>query len=462
MSLRKLLCAALFLLFAGAATAQNRVSETRYDWSALAHQIAGDADGKYQQAYRIYRGLCENIAYDTTYTIYHSDDCFDRKRGVCQAYCELFYRLGEPLGLEVDIISGKSKDQHGKIGDVGHAWVFVHMSGTSGFLVDATWGAGSVDGSTFTRSVNDDSWFDVDPRWMIFSHFPDPELETYQLLPEKIDFEQFCRLPSYRPAYESFGQDPGELLNRCLAGETPDIPDYYASELSRAEVNNIPLEGTLRIGRYYDFAIKRKTGDEFMIRNGERCFYSNDWEKIQGYDVCRFMPSEEGSLTVSIRDGGNRWSVLAGYKVAPASASDIASLEAAEPEHSPVFARLGNYSEREMREHNVDFATLLKAVKSRNITSLPLFYSGAGYGINEIPWSGTLRRGESYTFRIAPYEQCRWAVINEGDWYYEWEKDPSAPGIMITVTPQNAGRLVISAEGATKNSFRSCFEYKVE
>ncbi len=57
--------------------AQMQVSPTRYDWSGLAGSIVGNATGKREQAYRIYRYLCDNIRYDTSRTIH---DAMDRRR----------------------------------------------------------------------------------------------------------------------------------------------------------------------------------------------------------------------------------------------------------------------------------------------------------------------------------------------------------------------------------------------
>lgn len=463
--MKKIILAALAVLTLAAASGQTRVSETRYDWSGLSRQIVGSTTDKQEQAYKIYRWLCDNIAYDTSYTIYHSDECFENRRGVCQAYSELFYRLAEPAGLKVDIVSGKSKDRDGSIGDTGHAWVFVYITDTSGILVDPTWGAGSVNGKTFTRNDHDDSWFAVDPYWMIFSHLPDPEMEEYQLLPEadRVDFETFRRLPSYRPDYAAFGQNGRELFRACMAGRTPDLPAYYPSGLAVADINNLPLEGTLHVGRYYDFAIRQRQPVRFMIRNGQRDYTSETWQKIEGHDVCRFMPSEAGELSVSVkRDEDDMWNVLAKYKVAAPTASEIAALEAAEPQHSPVWRNVDNFDAETLAARRVNIASLLKLVKAQHIKELPTIYSNNRFAINSIPWNGTLHVGQTYTFRITPYEGTRWAVINDDDWYLEWEEDNENPGLKITVTPKKAGELLISVEREDKpNSFSGCIEYKV-
>ena len=105
----KVLVAALALLMSVAGIAQTgnpayEVSPSRYDYSPAARQITEGCTDKYDQVKAIYRWLCANISYDTSYTIYTADECWDNQRGVCQAYCELFYRLAEPLGIDVHVI----------------------------------------------------------------------------------------------------------------------------------------------------------------------------------------------------------------------------------------------------------------------------------------------------------------------------------------------------------------------
>ena len=143
----------LFLLLTAyiCANINAQISETHYDYTELAKQITSNCNSKTEQAHNIYQWICENIEYDTTYKVYTADDCYDQKKGVCQAYCELFYRLGEPLGLKTTIIPGKSKDQHGQIERAKHAWLYVEVE-EKNILIDPTWGAGSIKDGVFVRS----------------------------------------------------------------------------------------------------------------------------------------------------------------------------------------------------------------------------------------------------------------------------------------------------------------------
>ena len=80
-------------------SAQFPISASKYDYAPIAQQITDGEVTKYDKARSIYQWICKNISYDTTYQIYTADKCWELKRGVCQAYCELFYRLAEPLGI---------------------------------------------------------------------------------------------------------------------------------------------------------------------------------------------------------------------------------------------------------------------------------------------------------------------------------------------------------------------------
>lgn len=155
--------------------------------------IIGEAQTKEEIARRIYDWLCDNIQYDTTKNIHDADTCWRTRRGVCQAYCELFCYMAETVGLTTDIITGITKDSKGTVSKEKHSWIFVYNQGYDGFFVDPTWGAGSVDGVKFVRNEDNSPWFHVSPYRLIFTHYPD---QQYWLkLGFSITEEQFKKLP---------------------------------------------------------------------------------------------------------------------------------------------------------------------------------------------------------------------------------------------------------------------------
>lgn len=449
----------LTLLISLSSLAQEpmKASETRYDWSNLAESITQGKTSNYDKAYAIYRWLCDNIAYDTSYSIHDADTAYEQKKGVCQAYSELFFRLGEAVGLKVDIISGKSKDDKGVISDDGHAWVFVYTNGNSGILVDPTWGAGSVDGNKFTRKENDDTWFHVDPEWMLFTHFPD--IDSYQLIDNKIDYETFASLPPLYPNLKKFGFKAEEMLAASLAGRKHDLPECY--ENSNINVAKMPLEGTLRVGTEYDFAVEPKVDYEFAIINGED--YDKDWQRSSGYHLIRFVPgnAEEVNVTYRNRGSNDKWKTLVTYKVAQPTAADIARLEKIAPHKSPVFKALTNFDSERFIKRGINFEELLAAVKRENIKQVPKIYDSGDFTLNDVPLNGKLKVGQTYQFAFSPYEKGEWVIINGDDFMSDWKSDPQTGAWVMTVTPQFKGKLLL---GLCKsgNKYSYCVEYDVE
>lgn len=179
--------------------------ESRIDYSKHVHEIVGFATGIEDKAKAIYQWLCNSIAYDTTYQIHDADRCWETKRGVCQAYCELFVHLAKQVGITAEIISGKSKSPDGKISDKDHAWIFVYTHGYDGIFIDPTWGAGYVQKGIFTASPND-TWFNVDPDWLIFTHFA-AEDDWNEKASTSLSFEQFEKLPYKDPQFAVTGKD---------------------------------------------------------------------------------------------------------------------------------------------------------------------------------------------------------------------------------------------------------------
>ena len=172
----------------------------RTDIKTQTAAIIGGADTIEEKAKAIYNWICENIAYDTSKQIHDADSCYRIRRGVCQAYCELFCYMAETVGLTAEIITGITKDTQGNISDDKHSWIFVYNQGYDGFFVDPTWGAGTVDGGKFIKNEDNSTWFHVSPYWLIFTHFPD---QQYWLkLDISITEEQFKNLPYHEVSNE--------------------------------------------------------------------------------------------------------------------------------------------------------------------------------------------------------------------------------------------------------------------
>ena len=84
--------------------------KTHYDYTNVARSITKGCKTDYDKVRAIYKWMCDNIEYDTSYKIHDADNCFDNRKGVCQAYCNLFYYMAKSIGIKVEIISGILKD----------------------------------------------------------------------------------------------------------------------------------------------------------------------------------------------------------------------------------------------------------------------------------------------------------------------------------------------------------------
>lgn len=453
-------CCGLLWWIGGCGSVCAQVSETRYDYSDVSRSITQGCRNKYEQAHAIYRWLCDNIAYDTSYSIYTADECWDQKKGVCQAYSELFYRLAEPVGLDVRIISGVSKDREGKVDPQGHAWVCAVMEDNVGVLIDATWGAGYVENGRFTHRPNNESWFDVDPYWMIFTHYP--KEDCYQLLPEQISQETFLTLPPLRPVCGAYGWDGRQVLQGVLEQKIslPEIYEHFEQDLRFVD---IPMQAKLRIGQWYTFRLKKKSDCRLALINKD--FYMEDvWQHADGEYWLKFMPVEPGEVQISLSKGTKTYHTVVNYEVLPPTAADWKQVERYRPYALPKIREIGNLKENQMLKHGVDGHRFLQLYREGKVgSSMPTFYTNpdVDYQIVDVPFKKKLQMGQSYTFSVRSSAGVSWAVINGSAWFREWQISEDGTRT-ITVVPVQAGPLRLSVQLQEGGSFHACLGYEVE
>ena len=165
-----------------------------------------------ETAYMIYKWEAQNIAYDC-YTYYHDyshidytvDGTYNKGKGVCAGYSNLFATFAKGLGLEVVTISGYAKGVsyvQGKIPkSTNHAWNAVKI-GSSYYLLDVTWGSGSCNGDKYTAKMRD-SYFCANPYAFIRTHLP-PE-HKWQMISPTITIQQFVDMMTLQPEFFDLG-----------------------------------------------------------------------------------------------------------------------------------------------------------------------------------------------------------------------------------------------------------------
>lgn len=331
---------------------QILVSPTQYDWSKVAADITKGCYTSYEKAKAIYVWLADNISYDTSYSIHDADTAWKKKRGVCQAYCELFYRIGVACGLDVRIVTGHGRGR-ASIGRVleDHCWIVVNRSSVmlqqafpeaiiyekgqecilndfvatkgltarTAIMIEPTWGAGVVEDGRFIKSNHDMSWFDVDPCWMIFTHYP--KNPTDQLLGEySFSPSDYKQLPYLHPSYAEYGFDAKDLLSYFIHTGSSDFPKIYPSFGKYVEFIDIPVSSVLRKGTICEFSLVKKSDCSLVLSIGNDFYQESDtfvWQISGNRCKATILPHKTGTMTLSIKDENtaNKYNVIIEYKI---------------------------------------------------------------------------------------------------------------------------------------------------
>jgi transglutaminase-like putative cysteine protease len=126
---------------------------------------------------------------------------FARRLGVCAGYAQLLAALGKASGDEIVYVVGNVRTLDSPIDGASHAWNAAKIDGLW-YLMDPTFDAGSLDGSTFHKKYTSDYLF-TPPDVFAVSHFPqDP---AWQLRDKPISRGDFIRQPMMQPAFYARG-----------------------------------------------------------------------------------------------------------------------------------------------------------------------------------------------------------------------------------------------------------------
>lgn len=195
-------------------------------YEKLAELINSDFDSELYKAGAIYTWIALNISYDVknyfsgsryhtySYRTLEEKEFKQRKyrekvaqttiknrKAVCEGYTTLFKKLCELTGIECVIVDGASKTNKRDIGknptDSDHSWNAIRLN-NSWYLVDVTWGAGSVDydTKTFTPEFTD-AYFLTPPELFALEHYP----EERDWLFINMSKQEFANLPMFHTKY---------------------------------------------------------------------------------------------------------------------------------------------------------------------------------------------------------------------------------------------------------------------
>lgn len=253
------------------------ISASELDYKGVAQQSTKGARTKYDKAKALYLWICGHISYDTRTNIRTADECWRQRRAVCQGYCELYYRMAETVGLDVDVIYGRCRNAS----DSGeeHGWVSIKTE-KGEILADPTWGAGAVVNGEFRHQSDPLLWFDVNPEWFIFTHLP--QNRKHQHLERKITEEEYESLSYVTPLVQKLGLTPSEVMKvmKDGAGPLPITPTLSARQLKSIELRRFPKTFALERGTSHVFEIdKLEKGCKVALKYGGHVYEEKEWKK---------------------------------------------------------------------------------------------------------------------------------------------------------------------------------------
>lgn len=439
------LCGLFFFLLPVTEAGSQQVR--RYDYRRATGEIIGKAFQPYDKAYEIYTWMVNGIENDTTLSIHLAADCWDARMGSDKAYCDLFVQMARCVGVRADIVTGTLKTLDGEMRP--HSWLFVYLDASSGILVDPFLGAGEAfRGRPSAKSdpLSKDSWFHVDPRVMITSHFPDAQHAVYQLMENPVSAEEFRAMAPVDPMFVTYGADPAMLFDSVAAGKS--LPELLLEEVSMPVLAVFPASSELRCGTKYEFAMT--VGDiecDIAIRNGDKIVRMTDFEVKDGLFRCSFIPVVEGDVTLSVmreRNSAAAFFPVLRYQVPAPTEAEYERVVQSDPYYARELMELGNYSPELAGMFALNTDSLLVAARSGSIDSVPLLYRQAEkiyINMDGCPLDGKLERGKRYHFRVRILPQGQVVLKrqnerkpvyfeSEGDGYYSLDYMPTSTGVV--------------------------------
>ena len=318
--------------------------------------------------------VTDSIDYDLSGSIHRADSCLLMRRGVCQAYCQLFYRIAEAAGLKVELIAGESRDADGRLMTGGHMWLFAYTRQDHGILLDPTWGAGYFLEQRYQKNPDKWSWFAVEPEWMLLTHYPDHE--HYQLTGRHLSRDEFLALPAVNVLYRTYGIDTHRLFQMALDHHLT-LPFFYNKGEGLFQLLDIPLQQSLRIGETYTFRVKMNSPLNFAILNQPLLCQKEHW-KAEGAGVysIKFMPRATGRVLFSLKDPDHktRWNSMVEYRVETPTADDWAKVEQVYPLSVPDAVAAGPIDAEGWQRCGIDGHRLLACIREQHIKELPLLF----------------------------------------------------------------------------------------
>ncbi len=274
----------------------------------LAQYLKKGAKDEESRAWLLYCWVADRIAYDVKSFLsgdyvkkdYSPAAVLKQRLAVCEGYSKLFTAIGKEMGLDVVSIAGYAKGFGYRAGvelddKFSHAWNAVKI-GDKWRLIDATWGAGSVDGEQFKKAFND-FYFFPPPQALILSHYPKKREE--QFLDNAIALDQFksWKKVRVRPLL-NYGFSPSTIQDKL----TRNVQVVEAFPVACPIKVQAPLEQDLDTEKYYTVKVESLVVSDVAIIHAGKWYYLN--KRADAFT--RTFRGMEGEMMVAVKPFGQK------------------------------------------------------------------------------------------------------------------------------------------------------------
>jgi transglutaminase-like putative cysteine protease len=238
--------------------------------AALAAYLAEPGRGDADKVRAVYRWVTDRIAYD-------AEGFFAGRRGdqsaagvlksrkaVCEGYANLVADLCDRMGVKVARVRGRAR---GVADNAAHAWNAVCCDG-GWRLLDATWGAGYLNGREFKKDYARGLLF-VSPDLLCLTHFP--EDPTWQLRKPPRTAEEFAATPKFDRGFFSLNPSAAELDKAMRDPAFRALPTAF-SHPGKNSISLLaaPLTRDLRAGVEYRFELRSGEYESLFVSNEDK------------------------------------------------------------------------------------------------------------------------------------------------------------------------------------------------
>ena len=181
----------------------------------LASLLSQNAATESDKARIIYAWITQHVTYDVAafneaiandnYPDVSPTKVLRDRTTICSGYSNLYQALAEAMGLDAAIVIGYARGatppNDPRFKDINHAWNSVKIDG-SWYLLDATFGAGSIQNGKFAANYNP-YYFATPPQQFFDLHYP--EDSGWQLLSTTQTRTEFDNLPKTTANFYNLG-----------------------------------------------------------------------------------------------------------------------------------------------------------------------------------------------------------------------------------------------------------------